>query len=128
MMWPLAFDLLPDGPAAALGAGLGSIGTPQLYGDAPHRINAADSLAVFMMINFGLLGLLYYVAPALGQRRVAEKQNAMVRRAYTGVLVIAYGYGISISMIEESFFAICLGLSLGAMATAYLQPGEERTR
>jgi hypothetical protein len=126
MMWPLAFDLLPDGPAAALGAGLGSIGTPQLYGDAPHRVNAADSLAVFMMINFGLLGLLYYVAPALGQRRVAEKENAIIRRAYTGVLVIAYGYGISISMIEESFFAICLGLGLGAMATAYLQAREER--
>ena len=126
MMWPLAFDLLPDGPAAALGGGLGSIGTPQLYGDAPHRVNAADSLAVFMMVNFGLLGLLYYVAPALGQRRVAEKDNAVIRRAYTAVLVIAYGYGISISMIEESFFAICLGLGLGAMATAYLQPREER--
>ena len=128
MMWPLAFDLLPDGPAAALGAGLGSIGTPQLYGAAPHRVNAADSLAVFMMVNFGLLGLLYYVAPALAQRRVAGTENAIVRRAYTGVLVIAYGYGISISMIEESFFAICLGLALGAMATTYLQGGEERVR
>src|SRR6185369_146859 len=63
-MWPLAFGLLPDGPQALLGAGLGSIGTPQLYGNASHHLNAADNFAVFMLINFGLPGLCYYAMPA----------------------------------------------------------------
>jgi hypothetical protein len=120
MMWPLAFELLPSGPAALLGAGLGSIGTPQLYGDAPHLLNAADSLSVFLIVNFGALGALYYIAPALALHRLASREDLLTQRACIGLLLIAYGYGISISMIEESFFAISFGLCLGAVVTALL--------
>jgi hypothetical protein len=126
MEWPRAFDLLPDGPGALLGAGPGSIGTPQLYGDDPHRFNAADSLAVFMMINFGLAGLLYYAIPVLGMRMVAAAENPDVYRAYVALLLIAYGYGMSISMMEESFFAIFFGFCFGAVASAFLAPAERR--
>ncbi len=128
MMWPLAFDLLPSFPAALLGGGLGSIGTPQLYGATPHLLNAADSLAVFMIINFGVLGVLYYVAPALVLNRVARLESRLAHRAYIGLLLIAYGYGISISMIEESFFAICFGLCLGVMVTTVLKTGRDVPR
>lgn len=128
MMWPSAFDLLPSGPGALLGAGLGSIGTPQLFGYAPHRANAADSLAIFLIVNFGVLGALYLVAPAFAQLRVAQAQSPTVHRAYTGLLVIAYGYGLSISMIEESFFAVCLGVCLGIMVTSLQEPRRGQRR
>ncbi len=121
-MWPRAFDLLPDGPEALLGAGLGSIGTPQMYGNAPHRINAGDNFAVFMMINFGLPGLCYYAFPALSLRRVAANETAVVHRAYVGLLLLAYGYGMSSNMVEESFFSVCFGLCCGAAASAWLRP------
>jgi hypothetical protein len=123
-MWPLAFSLLPEGPHALLGAGVGSIGTPQVYGDAFHRFNAADNFAVFMMISLGLPGLCYYAAPALSLRRVAAAETATVYRAYVGLLLLAYGYGISISMIEESFFSVCFGMCCGAAASAWLRPVE----
>lgn len=123
-MWPLAFDLLPDGPQALLGAGLGGIGTPQSYGDAPQRFNAADNLAIFMMINFGLPGLCYYAMPALSIRRVAAAETPAVHRAYVSLLLIAYGYGMSINMIEESFFSVVFGLCCGAAAAAWLRPVE----
>jgi hypothetical protein len=122
MMWPLAFDLLPEGPQALLGAGLGSIGTPQLYGDAPHRMNAADNFAVFMMISFGLPGLCYYAMSALSLRRVASAETIAVHRAYVGLLLIAYGYGMSITMVEESFFAVVFGLCCGTAASAWQRP------
>jgi hypothetical protein len=121
-MWPLAFELLPDGPQALLGAGLGSIGTPQSYGDAAHRLNAADNFAIFMLINFGLPGLFYYAMPALSLHRVAAAETATVHRAYAGLLLIAYGYGMSINMAEESFFSVMFGLCCAAAVSAWLQP------
>jgi hypothetical protein len=121
-MWPLAFELLPDGPQALLGAGLGSIGTPQVYGDAAQRFNAADNFAVFMLINFGLPGLFYYALPALSLHRVAATETATVHRAYVGLLLIAYGYGMSINMAEESFFSVMFGLCCAAATSAWLQP------
>ncbi len=125
-MWPLAFELLPEGPQALLGAGLGSIGTPQEYGNAPHRMNAADNFAVYMMISFGVPGLFYYVAPALSLRRVAANEAEPVYRAYVALLLIAYGYGMSINMMEESFFSVCFGLGCGVAASAWLRPAERR--
>jgi hypothetical protein len=122
MMWPLAFDLLPEGPQAVLGAGLGSIGTPQSFGGAPHRFNAADNFSIFMLINFGLPGLCYYALPALSLRKVAAAETAMIYRAYVGLLLIAYGYGMSINMAEESFFAVMFGLCCGAATRAWLRP------
>lgn len=123
-MWPHAFDLLPEGPHALLGAGLGSIGTPQMFGDAAHRANAADNFSIFMMISFGLPGLCYYVAPALSVRRIAASQPAPVHRAYVALLLIAYGYGMSINMVEESFFSICFGLCCGAAAAAWVREAQ----
>jgi len=123
-MWPLAFHLLPEGPAGFLGAGLGSIGTPQLYGDAPHRFNAADNFGIYMVINFGLPGLCYYAMPAFAVRKVAAVENLTVRAAYVALLLIAYGYGMSINMVEESFFAVFFGLCCGVAASAWLRPVE----
>lgn len=125
-MWPLAFELLPEGPQALLGAGLGSIGSPQEYGNTPHRFNAADNFAVFMMINFGLPGLCYFAAPALSLRKVAANEAQPVYRAYVALLLIAYGYGMSINMMEESFFAVCFGLCCGIAASAWLRPVENQ--
>jgi hypothetical protein len=127
MMWPRAFALLPEGPAGLLGAGLGSIGTPQLYGGASHQFNPADSLAVFMMINFGVPGLWYCAIPALAIRRVAAAESADTYRAYVAILLLAYAYGLSISMIEESFFSIFFGFCFGAVGSAYLARKERRT-
>lgn len=125
-MWPLAFDLLPEGPQALLGAGLGSIGTPQTFGDAPHRLNAADNFAVFMLVNFGLPGLCYYAMPALALLRVAAAETVPVHRAYVGLVLIAYGYGMSINMVEESFFAVVFGLCCGCAASAWLRQAPGR--
>lgn len=121
MMWPDAFALLPQGPAALLGGGLGSIGTPQMFGDAPHLLNAADNFAVFMLVNFGLPGLIYYALPAIGLHRLALAERPEVARAGAALLLIAYGYGMSINMVEESFFCTVFGLCVGAVISAFAQ-------
>jgi hypothetical protein len=123
MMWPFAFRLLPEGPHALLGAGLGSIGTPQLFGTAAHRYNPGDNFAVLMMVTFGLPGLCYYAFPALSLRKVAANETVTAYRAYVGLLVLAYGYGTTTNMVEQSFFSVCFGLCCGLAASAWLRSG-----
>lgn len=121
-VWPLAFSRLPEGPHALLGAGLGSIGAPQMYGDAPHRFNPGDNFAVFMMVVFGLPGLFYYAFPALSLRKVAASETRTVHLAYVGILLLGYGYGMAANMVEESFFSMGFGLCCGAAVAAWLRP------
>jgi hypothetical protein len=87
-------------------------------------LNAADNFAVFMMINFGLPGLCYYAMPALSLPRVAATETVTIHRAYVALLLIAYGYGMSINMVEESFFSVFFGLCCGVAASASLRPVE----
>jgi hypothetical protein len=93
-----------------------------MYGDAPHRFNAGDNFALFMMINFGLPGLCYYAMPAFASRRVVQVEDPTVRRAYVALLLLAYGYGMSINMVEESFFSVFFGLCCAVAASAWLRP------
>jgi hypothetical protein len=122
--WPLAFRLLPEGPEALMGTGVGSIGTPQLFGDAPRRFSPGDNFPVYMMITFGLPGLFYYAMPVFAARRVAAAENLPVRQAYVGLLLIAYGFGMSTNMVEESFFSVSFGLCCGVAASTWLRPVE----
>ncbi len=116
---PDAMRLLPGGAGAALGAGLGGIGTPQQFGDTPLRFNPGDSLAVFFLVNFGVLGILYLVLPALGLRRVVASEGARVGAGYAALLLLAYLYGLSVNMVEENVFAICFGICLGRLLLAF---------
>ncbi len=117
-VWPGAFELLPSGVAGLLGAGLGSIGTPQLFGFHPHLFNPGDSLAVYLLVSFGIAGALYYVLPALALHRTLAGADDAIARACVGLMVLAYGYGLSISMVEETFFATTLGFALGVLLRA----------
>ncbi len=112
-LWPRAFDLLPSGVAAVLGGGVGSIGTPQLFGNAPERYLPADNLLIYTVVTFGLLGVLYYLIPAIASWRVLEREDGRIGKSYTALVLIAYCYGIAANMLEESFFAISLGCCLG---------------
>lgn len=124
--WPRAFDLLPDGPAALLGAGMGSIGTPQNRGFDAHHLNAGDSIAVYMVVSFGVAGLFYAAFPAVMVRKVLAAHPVDVGRAYVALLVITYAYGFSINMVEEPFFSMFFGLCLGAACSAWQRRTEPR--
>ena len=131
-MWPAAFEILPEGPAAVLGAGLGSIGTPQEYGSKAHLANAADSLAIYMIVNFGLLGVLYFLLPAIALPSVQRLNDRRIQQAFTIMLLVAYGYGLSVNMLEDAFFSICIGMAVGSAwpwrAQASLAPSRSATR
>lgn len=108
-MWPAAYALLPDGFGALTGTGLGGIGTALAHAPEGTAWNAADSIFVYYFVTFGLVGIAYLAFPllaVLGADADADP-NAFVRVA---VLIIAFGYGLSINMIEQPVFATVFGL------------------
>jgi hypothetical protein len=112
-MWPSAFQLLLPGPMALLGTGIGDIGTPQLYGQAPQNFNSADSMAVYLMVQFGLLGLLYYAVPAVAMRRILRFASPALQFAAVGLVLMLYADGGWNNMLEDPFCSVLLGLVLG---------------
>lgn len=120
-MWPNAYDLLPDGYGALTGVGPGGIGTAL---DRPDEIwlpNSADSIFVYFYVTFGLAGIAYLAFPLmaiLGSPGGANGANGLQSFAWAGLLIIAYGYGLSINMIEQPFFASVFGLLYGAAFAA----------
>jgi hypothetical protein len=123
-VWPRAVELLPNGVAAVLGSGVGGIGTPQLFGAAPQRYLPADNIVIYAVVTFGLLGVLYYLVPAIASRRVLERESDRVGKSYTTLVLIAYGYGIATNGVEDSFFAISVGCCLGVALLSAESTGE----
>jgi hypothetical protein len=123
-IWPEAVELLPNGLAAVLGSGVGGIGTPQLFGDAPQQYIPGDNFLLYTVVTFGLLGVLYYLLPATASSRVLEWQSDRVGESYTAVVLVAYGYGVATNMLEDSFFAISLGCCLGVALLSLDSTGE----
>jgi hypothetical protein len=114
-MWPNAYALLPDGYGPLLGVGPGGIGSGL---DHPVELwvpNSGDSIFVYFYVTFGLLGVLYLVFPLFGLlREHADERRDPQAFVWVGLLVIAYGYGLSINMIEQPVFAAIFGLLYGA--------------
>ncbi len=123
-VWPRALELLPNGVAAVLGSGVGGIGTPQLFGAAPHQYLPADNIVIYAVVTFGLLGVLYYLVPAIASWRVLERESERVGTSYMALVLIAYGYGIATNGVEDSFFAISLGCCLGVALLSAESTGE----
>jgi hypothetical protein len=101
--------LLPDGFGALTGVGPGGIGTAISDGAVP---NSADSIFVYFFVTFGLLGIGYLAFPlrALFGRGAESDPRTF---AWAGLLIIAYGYGLSINMVEQAFFTSVFGLLYG---------------
>lgn len=112
-MWPRAVSLLTPPFGYLLGAGLGSIGTPQALAGADFNVNAADSIFVYYFVNFGMISVLYLAFPLIPARRIWRTQSRSTTLAYLSSLVIAYGYGITTNMIEQPFFCSFFGLVHG---------------
>jgi hypothetical protein len=111
-MWPSAYQLLPDGFGAITGVGPGGIGTALDHPDERAVPNSGDSIFVYFFVTFGLAGIAYLGLPLLAvlHRGAASDRHAFV---WAGLLVITYGYGLSINMVEQPFFASMLGLLYG---------------
>jgi hypothetical protein len=111
-MWPSAYELLPGGFGPLTGVGLGGIGTALEHPDERAVHNSGDSIFVYFFVTFGLAGIAYLVVPLLTILHLGASTD---RHAFVwaGLLVITYGYGLSINMVEQPFYASVLGLLYG---------------
>jgi hypothetical protein len=112
-MWPHAFKILSSPLHILVGAGIGAIGIPQTISTSFVELNAADNVFIYYLVDFGLLGVLYLAFPALVSARVCIKERPPIGYVYLGLLIIAYGYGMTTNMAEEPFFSVFFGLAYG---------------
>ncbi len=110
-MWPNAFDLMTEPAHYLFGKGLGSIGTPQSFGEGYRELNAADNIFVFVFVIFGSLSLLYLGYPAWRVLRSPERSDSTV--FCIGFLIISFGYGLTTNMLEQPFFSSLFGMVIG---------------
>jgi hypothetical protein len=112
-MWPRAVALFDDPFQILWGRGLGGIGMAQRLGE-PTRYNAADSLMLYILLTFGILGLIYvayFVAGAL--RYVCEHSAGMTSALVRGWMAIWFSVGFTTSMIEDLGTEVAIGLAIG---------------
>jgi hypothetical protein len=110
-MWPEAFNLLNSPEKYLFGGGLGSIGTPQKYGDDLLHLNAGDNVFVLFFVLFGPIGVFYLAFPAWQLFRSHYDSHRWIWS--TGILILCYGYGITANIFENPFFSCLLGVVYG---------------
>ena len=125
-MWPRAFKLFEHPLQALWGRGIGGIGTAQNFGEAT-RANAADNLMVYLLVSFGVFGVLYvslFLLKALQYVHAQDPANSL-GRCVRGWTIIWLTYGLTANMIEEA----CINLTIGAvfgLAFGQLEPQRRR--
>lgn len=116
-MWPSAIELFSEPLHFIIGRGLGTIGTPQIFGPTFYQVNAADNIFVYSYMTFGLFSLIYLFFPVWCMWTQQPKTGNAVQQYiwYIGILIIGFGYGLTTSMFEEVFFCVTFGICYGAI-------------
>jgi uncharacterized membrane protein len=77
-----------------------------------------DNLAIYMYVNFGLLGLAYLAFPGfklLTQAHASGDKSINILLWMLGIVMLTYGYGMTSSIVEEQIFSVLIGLVLGGV-------------
>lgn len=109
--WPKAFSLLTENGSIIFGRGIGGIGTSQMFGDW-WQFNPADNLFVYMIVSFGLLGIVY-CGWMLSIVMHWAGQNRHINFMVYGLVASYFIYGIVMNMIEQPVMTLAFGFALG---------------
>ncbi|PAF25970.1 hypothetical protein CHH61_10940 [Shouchella clausii] len=109
-VWPEAFNLIETQNHLIFGGGIGSIGVAQIYFD-PLRYNPADSVYIYILVTFGLVGCLGVVLLVLLTMTVSiNKKNTHYLLIS---LIIFLCYGATINVIETVGLSTLIGILIG---------------
>lgn len=109
--WPDAFSLLVNKGSLLFGRGLGGIGTPQLSGEINLQ-NPGDNLFVYLLVVFGLLGIIYLSWCLLSLIRW-KNTNSNLTFLFYGISSSYFIYGLTANMVEQPVMTISMGFVLG---------------
>jgi hypothetical protein len=110
VMWPAAFALLTNPIQVLVGRGVGGIGTAQLYFEPAHY-NAADNAAVYLLVQFGLIAVVFFVGYILWCTSRLRLDSPKDIYLFQLILLIA-GYGSSVNIVESPALMLTIGLFL----------------
>lgn len=109
-VWPEALNLIETQSHLIFGGGIGSIGVAQIYFD-PLRYNPADSVYIYILVTFGLVGCLGVVLLVLLTMTVSiNKKNTHYLLISLTVFLC---YGATINVIETVGLSTLIGILIG---------------
>lgn len=119
--WPDAWTLIFHDGSGLLGRGIGGIGSAQrLF--APSFYNPCDNLFIFLFGYFGLFAVAYVAVPIICLLRLPSQVPGGIR--FAGVLLLYFLiYGAVVSILEDQFAGIFLGLVIGTLASGHARSG-----
>jgi hypothetical protein len=113
--WPSAFRDIDGWWEWIAGFGLGGVGSPLRFSLNSWRFNPVDNMTLYLYLNFGVLGLVYYmylvkkVACRIASVRESDIPFELGLMA-VGLLVISYG--ITTQIIEDPLVTIIFGVAV----------------
>ncbi len=114
LVWPDGWTLIFHDGHGLLGRGIGGIGSAQrLF--APSFYVACDNLFIFLFGYFGVFALVYISLPVIWLLRLPPRLPTKIRFAALALLYLLI-YGAVVSIIEDQFAGIFLGLVIGTLA------------
>jgi hypothetical protein len=112
--WPDAWTLIFHNGHGLLGRGIGGIGSAQrLF--APSFYVPCDNLFLFLFGYFGLFAPIYLGMPVIRLLQLPPQTSARLRFAAFALLYLLT-YGAVVSILEDQFAGIFLGLVIGTLA------------
>ncbi|MED4590147.1 hypothetical protein [Priestia flexa] len=110
VVWPQAFQLLGTNVNNILGRGIGGIGVAQKYFE-PDLYNAADSLYVYIIVTFGIIGysVIIYILLKILFMNLEKKYNSYLIL----VSIVIFSYGATVNIIETVGLSVVTGMLLG---------------
>ena len=105
--WPMTFDLITNYGNSILGRGIGGIGSAQQYFEE-YIYSPADNLSLYLYAVFGLSGIVLLII--IGVLSSLKTSNSIYGKFVFFLSVACLLQGLSLSIIEDPFFATCLGM------------------
>jgi hypothetical protein len=110
--WPTAFEAIDHWWQWLTGFGLGGVASPLKFGVNAWRFNPIDNMTLYFYLNFGLLGILYYLYLV---RKVADRvasggDGAPFDLGLMAVGLLVISYGITTQIMEDPLVTIILGV------------------
>lgn len=110
--WPMAVSYMSSWYNLLLGMGLGGAGGSLKYGPEYLKYNPIDNLFLYLFVNFGLAGSVYYII--ITSRLIKATTSTFNTSAgIAGIAIAIYCYGITAHLFEDAFVSIILGILIG---------------
>jgi hypothetical protein len=113
LTWPDAFSIYSEWYNFAFGQGVGGVAGALRFSERAYQFNPCDNMALYFYMNFGVLGVLYFVYVVNKTANVVERSSeSSFAFGLQGAGLMILGYGITAQIVEDPAEMMLLGVAV----------------